>query len=304
MGKHAFTIVIAVIIAVSLLLHLFMFQVRSNEQAVVLTFGKPAAEPRLAGYHFQAPWPIQDVRKFDSRLHIYEGLLEEVPTKDKYNIIAAVCVGWKIGDVFGYNKNFGRLDGDDGIKAAWEKVNNIVRHHVNAEVGQVSLKELVSLDKERALRYGELEGNALKHASADAMADYGIEISLLKIKRLELPDSVKTQVYNRMREERTREAQAIRSKGTEKAAAIKAQAESEAEQLLYRARATAEDIKTEGEVEAAKYYEVFKKNPELAIYLRQIRAFREIAAAKSTFVLDTRTAPMNILVQEPPKPEK
>ena len=44
MSKHVFTVVVAVIIGVSLLLYMFAFQVRESEVAVVLRFGKPAAQ--------------------------------------------------------------------------------------------------------------------------------------------------------------------------------------------------------------------------------------------------------------------
>src|SRR3989337_2916156 len=98
MGRHAFTIVVGVIIAASLLLYMFAFQVRSNEVAMVLTFGRPETEIPSPGYHFKWPWPVQEVRKFDNRLHVREGRLEEGRTRDGYNIITSVFVGWRIGE--------------------------------------------------------------------------------------------------------------------------------------------------------------------------------------------------------------
>ena len=303
MSKHGFTIVIAVIIAVSLLLQLFTFQVRQNEEAVVLTFGRPADESRKAGWHLQWPWPIQAVHKFDTRLHVYEGKLEEVPTKDRYNIIAAVCVGWEVHDVFKFDQNFGQEEREKGVENAWVQLRSIVRNRVNAMIGQYKLRELVSLNT-ADLKYDELEKVARAKAEKDALETYGIALPLLKIKRLELPDSVKGQVYSRMKQERSKEATNIRSQGTQQAAAIKASADSEAKQILSRAEARADAIRTEGEVEAAKYYDAFRKNPELAIYLRKIRAFKKIAESDATFILDTKTAPLDILVEESPKPRK
>ena len=49
----------------------------------------------------------------------------------------------------------------------------------------------------------------------------------------------------------------------------------EKEELLARAQSEAEALKGKGDAEAAKYFEVFAKNPDLAIYLRKIRALQE-----------------------------
>ena len=58
-GKHFFTIVVAVVIASALLLKMFMFQVRTDQVAIVLTFGRQTAKDIEPGPHFRWPWPIQ-----------------------------------------------------------------------------------------------------------------------------------------------------------------------------------------------------------------------------------------------------
>ena len=139
MNKHFFTIVVGLVIAASLLFYLFSFQVRSNEKAVVLTFGKADPKVREAGIRPQLPWPIQEVRKFDKRIHVYEGESEEFPTKDQFNIVVSVCVGWRIADFLKYNIHFGSGDPAKGIADAQAELKRIIRNRLNATVGGVKL---------------------------------------------------------------------------------------------------------------------------------------------------------------------
>ena len=97
MGKHVLTVIVGVVVGVSLLLYMFAFQVRQSEKAVLLWFGRPVSQPE-PGYHLKWPWPIEEVRRFDSRIIVTEGRFEETSTRDRYNITMSLCVGWRVVD--------------------------------------------------------------------------------------------------------------------------------------------------------------------------------------------------------------
>ena len=299
MNKHIFTIIVGVVIAASLLFYLFSFQVRSNEAAVVLTFGEANPDVRGAGIHLQLPWPIQEVRRFDRWMHVYEGESEEFPTKDQFNIVVSACIGWQIKDFIKYNVHFGGGDPAKGIADAQAELKRIVRNRLNATMTNVRLEDLVSLDRDR-LQHKNIEENARKLATNDAIQTYGIEVVLLKIRRLELPETVKNDVYNRMRTERNSEADKITNRGRTKAEEIKKNAKAEAQEIQSRAMARAKIIMSEGERKASAHYEAFKKYPELAIYLKEVEAFKQIAKDRTTLVLDPRSPAMRVLVEPPP----
>jgi hypothetical protein len=61
------------------------------------------------------------------------------------------------------------------------------------------------------------------------------------------------------------------------------------------AEAKAKEIRAEGDVEAAKSYEIFQKNPELAKFLRKLDSLREIMRGRTTIVVDTNTVPFDLL---------
>jgi membrane protease subunit HflC len=296
MKKHVLTVIVGVVVGVSLLIYMFAFQVRENEVAVLLHFGKASADLPKAGYHFKLPWPIEEVRKFDSRINVSESRLEETPTKDKKNITLSVCVGWRVSDPLAFNQNFGRTPEDERMKEAWSRAEGYLRDSSLAVMGQHDLSDLVSVDRDK-LKYDAIEDAILQAANERATRTYGISFALLKLRRLELPQSAMERVFQRMIQERNLEATKIQESGNAIAAVIKANATTEKEELLARARSEAETLKGKGDAEAAKYFEVFAKNPDLAIYLRKIRALQETLKTKTTVIVDPSIPPFDLFSQ-------
>lgn len=305
MSKHALTVVVAVIIAVSLLLYMFAFQVRTSQVAVLMTFGKPSTEQLKAGYHFKMPWPIQDVRKFDNRIHVEPSSDKkrrtvEVRTQDNHNILVSLCVGWEITDAQKFNANFGSAERPEEV--AWARLEGIIRDHAFKTFGTHSLAALVSTDTKQ-LQYDQIEEDARTRADTEARNTYGLGVRLLKLRRLELPETATKSVYERMKKEREQQAQKIKSEGDRLAAEIKGNAEAKKSEILSQAKAEAERIRGEGDAKAASYYKEFAPDPALAIYLREIRALSVIAKNHTTLILDPNTPPFNLLLKGPPEPK-
>ena len=52
-------------------------------------------------------------------------------------------------------------------------------------------------------------------------------------------------------------------------------------------------------MKAQEYYRVFEKNPELAVFLFQLRALEQSLKDKSHLILDQQTPPFNLLAPSP-----
>ena len=299
MSKHLFTVFVAVVIGFSLLLYLFTFQVRSNQVAMVLRFGDPVKTPK-PGFHFRWPWPIDEVRTFDNRLHVQEGRFEEMVTRDQYNVNAAVCVGWRVDEanLEQFNRTFGGVE--KAVHSSWKELESIIRHNFKSTMSQHNLTDMVTVRKD-ALKYDDFEAEVVKRAAEDAAATFGIKVVLVKIKRLELPQSVTEKVYASMKAEREKETAAITTKGQEEANRIRKNAESQKNQIIARAKAEKRRIIGQGEAEAAKHYDVFEKHPDLAVYLRKIDALSETTKKTTTLIVDTTTSPFTLFAEQPPK---
>ncbi|NOZ64480.1 MAG: hypothetical protein GXO71_06075 [Caldiserica bacterium] len=103
-------------------------------------------------------------------------------------------------------------------------------------------------------------------------------------------------MFERMRKERERIAQKFLAEGEGMASDIKAKADAEKDKILAEARAQAKRIKGEGDAEAARYYDIFSKNEDLAIFLRKLEALENTLKSNSTIILDSRTPPYDLLL--------
>ena len=68
-----------------------------------------------------------------------------------------------------------------------------------------------------------------------------------------------------------------------------------AAETISQAEAEAKKIRGEGDELAAKNYAVFQKNPELALFLRNLEALKISLTDKDTLILDTDTPPFTLL---------
>ena len=292
MRKHLFTIVVAFVIAVVLLLYLFSFQVRVNEKAVVTTWQNPKRVEDEPGLYWKWPFPIQRVYKFDSRLRILEGQHMETPTRDKRPLIVVSCIGWRIGDPLTYLKVVGTQDEAEKI------LNGRLKEGQNTILANHDLSELISTNEEE-LKFDKIEGEMLAMVSGKTMEEYGISVDMFKIKRLMLPDDVRDSVFVRMRSERFIEAAQKRAEGESEYQRIVSDAESGRDRKLAEAEAEAKRIMGEGDAAAAEYYKVFEENPELANFLKKLEVLRRTLARRTTVILDTGTIPYDLLEGKP-----
>src|SRR5512138_2458268 len=98
MKRNPLIIAIGVLLIVIVGLLLFVFQVRKSEVVVVTRFGNPTRDVVDAGPHLKWPWPIERVHRFDQRVQNFEDRFTESMTRDSFNLLAAVYVGWRITD--------------------------------------------------------------------------------------------------------------------------------------------------------------------------------------------------------------
>ena len=292
MKKNIFTILTAGAIVIILILYLIAFHVRVNEQAVITTFGKPVLVLKSPGLYWKWPWPIQSLYRFDSRLQVLRTRFEETYTKDGKNIIVAASLLWKIEDSLKFLESV-------GTKAEAERnVQSVLRNYKNAVMGAHPLSHFISTDPE-SLQFDEIESEMLRLVARDTEENYGIAVKFVKIEEVALPEDTTEKVFERMKKERERIAERYRAEGEGEANTIRANAESERDKILAAAEAEAKRIMGEGDALAAKYYEVFAENEELAIFLRKLDALRKTLEEKTTVILDTGMPPYDLLEEMP-----
>jgi membrane protease subunit HflC len=300
MKKNYLNLITGLVLLLVFVALLFCFQVRQTEVALVTTFGKPTrtiTESRAFPY-FKWPWPIQSVQKFDKRIQSFEEKFEETLTKDSYNVIITIYLGWSINDPAVFRERF-----NGSVVRAENELATLVRSAKNAVVGQHPFAHFISTD-EKELKFNEIEGEMLAAIQPVAKANYGIDVRFLGIKQLGLPESITQKVFDRMKEERQRFVQKLQADGEARASDIRSAANRERSDILTKAEAEVTELRGKAEAEAAKSLAVFKENPELAVFLLKINALGETLKERATLILDQRTPPFDLLGNDAPGTSK
>jgi membrane protease subunit HflC len=286
---HHSTMLLGIIVAVVFLIAIFSYQLQSTNYAVISTLGHVQQE-KNPGLHFRWPYPIQKIYRFDNRLRCFEGnigKLEETLTADRHNIIIGIYVVYKVEDpviLFQRERN---------IEHAEENLNSLMRSAKNEIVGKYKFSDFVNTGSKNKLDM--IEKDIYKLLARVVLEKYGLKVTDVGIKSLGIPEKVTGKVIERMKNERNAKSEAIRQEGLKIARKIRDEADKERKEKLAIANANAKIIRSEGDAQAASYYSIFKEEPELAIFLKKLDALKRIVEHKTTLVIDTKTAPFDLL---------
>ncbi|OHB45811.1 MAG: hypothetical protein A2178_00165 [Planctomycetes bacterium GWC2_49_10] len=290
--KNLAVIALVVVIVAVLMLYWVSFQVRETESALVTTFGKATKAITVPGWYPKLPAPIQFVYKFDSRLRVYEGPIEETTTRGGEPIVVTAYLVWKIAEPLKYFEKVGTE------AQATEHLANQLRDKQNSIIGQHYFSELVNSDP-AMIKFEQIESE-LKSQLAGAVREiYGIEIVDVGIKRLGVSEKVTQDVFARMSADRNRKTESVLSAGSAEARKIRTEAETKRTVLMAAAQNRAKAIRGQGDAEAAQYYKELEQDPALAIFLRQTEALKKILKDRSTIVISADSEPFKLLKEMP-----
>lgn len=308
--RKTFLFLIAAVIALGFLVYMMSFTVRFTEAAVVTTLGRvtDASVVREPGMRFKWPAPIQSVTLYDTRARFLSSKSETQQTADDRQIIVETFVTWKVSDPLVFNRRFNRSGSGavDHFRSA-EKVLSDMLRSAMSEVSRYRLSELFTpklgdsklpaLERDimarlkRGTPVAAAEATDAKPATAGATSDtiesYGVEVLMVGINKVVLPESTTNQVFERMRATMEARASRAESEGAAADAQIRSAADSDAKRIEAFARVKAETIKNKGEIEAGKWLEAMKIDPEFAAFLERIRLLREGFGKKVMLVLPT-----------------
>ena len=287
--KNISTILAAVFLALVLVLYMCTFQVRYTEVAILKTWGKPAEDAITEpGLRFKWPRPIQSVVKYDKRIRILEDRTEETRTQDGKNVILTTYALWEIADPAKFHTNFpgGEEDGEKRLRTT-------VGTHKHAITGRHGFVDFISTDPAKR-KIHAIEEEMMLPIARDAKAEYGIKVVAFGIKKLALPESVTTSIFQAMRSREQGKADRYVAEGNAAAAKILADARAMEGRIMASTRKKVKEIETEAERIVSEYYKEFDEHPELRIFLDTVRTVVEALKERTTLVLGTEKSPWNI----------
>lgn len=297
MRKHVGMLVLAVSVTVVLLLTTVAYTVDELKDAVLIrTFGRITAvrqEKKDAGLRFKWPWPIQKLVRYDRRTSVFEDTSSEVPTRDKQNMLVTMYCAWRIGDARKFHRKI------EARQAAQERLRDLLRSYKKDVVGSHDMADFVNTDP-KAMKIDDIEREIFTRVRAEAQSSYGIDVVRVGLKSLTLPEQVTSAVIESMKQERQEKVRRLKAEGEATATAIIERAKSARTKILKFAERKAEEIRTEGYLAAAKYYELYGKDYKLSMFLRALESLKRQLKERSVFLIDPSVFPMLKWLQADP----
>jgi modulator of FtsH protease HflC len=275
MNKYLAPFLIGLIV-VLVVLSASMFTVDQRQNALVFQLGEVVSVKTKPGLYFKLPM-VQNVRYFDTRILTLDSSdPERFITSEKKNVLVDSFIKWRVIDARQFYVSVG---GDE--TRAQIRLNQTVNDGLRAEFGKRTINEVVSGRREEIM--------SIIRAKADSDARMiGVQVVDVRIKRVDLPESVSENVYRRMEAERKQVANELRSTGAAEAEKIKADADKQREVIVAEAYRDAQRVKGEGDAKASAVYAgAYGKNAEFYAFYRSMQAYRESFKSKSdVMVLD------------------
>jgi modulator of FtsH protease HflC len=299
------------------------YTVHQTEQVIITQFGKPVGDPQTEpGLHFKVPF-IQDVNRIDKRFLEWDGLPVAIPTRDKTYIHVDTYARWRISNPMTY---FVRLHDE---RSAQSRLEDILGSETRNAIAKHDLIEIVRTDKDRkplhdetlkavvgtmgsigvlppiAFGRSKIE-DEIRKAAAVKLAEFGVELLDLRLRRVNYNPDVLDRIYQRMISERRQIAQRFRSEGEGEAARIAGQKERDLNEIQSTAYRKVQEIRGEADAKATDIYaRAYNQNPQAAefyAFLKSMETYRRALAKDSTLILSTDSDLFNLLKRAAPKP--
>ena len=266
------TFLILVVIVLAVVGPQLLFVVDETRVAIVTRFGEPRQQIRNPGLNVKVPF-VDTVTYFEKRLLNFDAPAEPLLTKDKKTLVIDVFARGKIVDPL----TFFRTLATEG--RAQERVIGIVSSELRREIANDDQSEIIEATREVIM-------NRVRDAVAPIVAEFGIEMLDVRIKRADFPDAIADSIYQRMRAERARIANRDRAEGEEVSLRIKAEADREAVEIRSEAQRNAQIVRGEAEAEAISIFaSALEEDPEFYAFQRSLEAYKNFLSSNTTVVL-------------------
>jgi membrane protease subunit HflC len=284
------------------------YTVKQTQQVIVTQFGKPVGDPVTEpGLHLKLPF-IQTVNRIDKRFLEWDGAPVAIPTRDKTYIHVDTFARWRIDDPKTY---FVRLHDE---RSAQSRLDDILGSETRNAVAKHDLIEIVRSDKARKplrdenikaaagyvgalgvlppIAFGRAKVEAeIKAGASVKMAEFGIALLDVRLKRVNYNPDVLDRIYQRMISERQQIAQRFRSEGEGEAARIAGQRDRDLNEIESTAYRQVQQIRGQADAKAseiyARAYTQSAQAAEFYSFLKSMATYRRVLTKESTLVLST-----------------
>lgn len=299
MKKHIGLIVLATLVVVVFVAYTITYSVGVTDLTYVTWFGGRTAQgqvhhgnrPEQTGLKFKWLFPIQEVTHYDGRIFLFEDPASQLKTMDGRSIVMTMFCAWQIVDPVAFGSDI------ETVANAESMIRTALIDKKRRVVGSHNMSEFVNTDP-GAMMLAEIEAEILTalqaeiHGPQPGQHQYGIEIVMVGIKSLGLPESTTETVIEAMKAQQQITVKDLRDTGASDADTIRARANDASERILAFAERKAAEIRAEGHREVGVIYAQFDDEyTDFAMFLRSLESLRTELAANTVFLLDGSQIP-------------
>ena len=286
-------------LAILITLSTSVYVTNEAQQVIITQFGRPVGEVVTeAGLHAKLPF-IQQANYFEKRFLEWDGVANQVPTRDKRFIWVDTYARWRISDPLLF---FQRLRDERGAETRISAIidgetrNSVARHDL-VEVVRNSNRDtadiLLDAEEETAILEEILIGRAeiqreIREAAQTSLNDLGIELLDVRLKRINYVEEVQVDVFQRMIAERQRIASRYRSEGEGETARIDGERERELQRIQSVAYREAEEVRGQADGEATRIYAAaYNRDASFYAFIKSLETYELTADPSSILILTT-----------------
>ena len=251
-----------------------VFVIDETQRGVKLKFGEVVEAALKPGLGWKVPF-VDSVRKFDGRILTVDSTPERFFTQEQKQLIVDSYAKFRIVDTAKY---YTATSGEEFRAAALlsQRINDDLRNQVAGR----SVQEVVSGERDQLMEAVKARLNET------VLAELGVEVIDVRVKKIDLPNEVSQSVYRRMNAEREKEARELRSEGKEIAEGMRAEADRKVTVIEAEAVRDAEIIRGNGDATATRIYaDSFNRDPEFYAFTRSLNAYQQTFASGSDIML-------------------
>ena len=249
------------------------FTIGEWEQGMVVQFGNPKRIIQEPGLYFKLP-VAQNLVRFEKRVLTTDARESEYITLDKKRVLVDHVSRWRIEDPLQFYRSV------RDRRRAMARLDDIISARLRQEIATHNFLDLIREKREDIMAI-------VTRDTRETAKSFGIEVTDVRIKRLDLPEAVQASVFARMRAERERIAKRYRAEGEEQAQHLRAAADRECEVILATAYEASEKLKGAGDAEATSTYgQAFGQDAEFYAFTRRLQAYEKILSNDTTLVLN------------------
>ena len=258
--KKSYTAIIIIILVGLFCLAQGLFIVSEVNTAIVTRFGEPIKTVNSPGLNFKVPF-IDQVRKFEKRLLIFDAPPDSLLTSDKKRLVIDIYARGKIVDPL----LFFKTTRNETLAAS--RAIDIISSELRREIASDLQAEIIKTSREQIM-------NNVKALANPKIREFGIELVDVRIKRADFPEEIADSIYGRMIAERKRKADKERAEAAEIDLTVRSEVDKDAAIIRAKADEESKIIVGNAEAEAIKILsEAHSLNTEFYRFLRQLEAY-------------------------------